>query len=260
MSEELEVSKTETVEVQETSPKGYLNYEEFIAKGGDPRYFKGDKAYEKDGELIKYVQHQNKTVAELKKTVENLNSHLTKVEEVTKQKTISEMKQQLYDASQMADSSKVMDLHDKISKAEKDSFVPQSNTVELLKQFGAAFKSENPDICSDPDMFDYARKTEQMLLSTRPDIPVSELYNHVKEKVHEKFKPVQKSNINAVYDAGNGETTKNFGSNKKDGYEGLSPFFKQQHNRLKQQLGDKFNSKQFIDQSLQVQAVEGDNS
>jgi hypothetical protein len=49
----------------EDKPKGYLSYEEYVAAGNDPAYYKGPKAFEQEYERIQELKEQKKAIREL---------------------------------------------------------------------------------------------------------------------------------------------------------------------------------------------------
>jgi hypothetical protein len=211
MSEELEtqeeiiddqidndVEDQQEVEEKEDTPPGYLNYEQYVAKGGDPDLYRGPKAYSQYHELTKQVSSVKKSNREL---MDGVNKMLANQEQSIKTQTeikVKELQDKLDIAHEELDSKKAVKLQKQIDKLEQEpekprpKVAPTSHLDEVRD-----YQSEHPELDADSSQFNeslYKAVSKRLQENYSHKMTDREVYRLIKRSHKETLKDDPKFN------------------------------------------------------------------
>ena len=260
MTDEVNQNDEGTPEASNEAPKtrGYMTYEEWQNAGRDPEEYKGRKAFEKDGELYSYIQHQNKTVDRLQKSIEILNQNFEADKQKIREQTIAELQGKISAAASVADVENVQRFTKQLTEATAsqpiNQQVSQKSQEQIDAELAAEFKASNRELLDTADKFNDAVKLESFYRNIH-GLSGPELFSRVKSDMSSKYGSNVRQPINPnIPNGSEGRPPVNL---NKGGYEALSPFYKKEYDRQVKAYGDKFDKKTFIEHSLMVQDMEG---
>lgn len=154
VDQEIETEVEEVQEEQDSAPKGFLSYEEYLEKGGDPDMFRGKKAYSQYYEKDQEARKLQREFKELKNSVSTLTEVFQKESQARLDKQRAEYEKQLQEAKSNFD----IDGYEQASKglaaldqAEVNKQQPkQQQEPDYIREF----RAKTPQLDFDSDSFD----------------------------------------------------------------------------------------------------------
>jgi protein-tyrosine-phosphatase len=193
MSDEL-IPQEGTENVQE--PQLTPTQEQALSSGWVPKEsFKGDPdkwvdaaEFIRRGELFSKIDHQNREIKELRRTMEALAQHHQNVSEVEYQRALTTLKAQKKAALEEGDADLVIAVDeqlDAVKEMRRNAPVVEVPKAEPSPQEFVAWQAQNPWYESDEDMRDFADAIGFQLHNK--GLPPNEVLAKVTEKVRKNF-------------------------------------------------------------------------
>lgn len=180
---------------------------------GDPDQWRPAKEFLDRGELFKKIEDQNRTVKELKRALEDMKQHHSKVREVEYQRALTALKNQKREALENGDADAVVRLDDQIDlvREEQTKLQKQPQTVEVdtVNPELAAWIEKNKWYDTDRAMKAFADDLgrELSLRGQPPSEILKEVERQVKQEFSHKFRNPNRDKPNAV-EGSSGKGTK----------------------------------------------------
>jgi hypothetical protein len=169
---------------------------------GDPEAWRPAKEFLDRGELFKKIDDQNRTIKEIRKALDDLSKHHSKVAEAEYKRALESLKAQKKEALLEQDADKVVDIDERIQvvrDAQKNAVpvqVPQA-PAELNPIF-VSWKDRNSWYEHNEAMRAYADRIGNSLTGMSPSELLAEVERRVKKEFAHKFENAQRNKPSAV--------------------------------------------------------------
>lgn len=168
---------------------------------GDPEAWRPAKEFLDRGELFKKIDDQNRTIKEMRKALDDLAKHHSKVAEAEYKRALDSLKEKKKEALIENDVDKVLDIDERIEavrEAQRTAPAVQVQPSPELNPIFVAWKDRNSWYDTNEAMRAYADRIGNSITGMSPSELLSEVERRVKKEFSHRFENAKRNQPSAV--------------------------------------------------------------